>query len=167
MSTTLSIAVPAAATVSVAAVSALAAYLASKRERRRALYSEAVKAAVAWEEMLFRVRRRSGGQERELVDRFHELQDDLTYHQAWVGSESKYMKRSYDKLIAEVKHSTADLITEAWGQPLRPPPGNALPDDDFPSLGPVVDVFLRDVRSHLSPWVWRKLAVAYRNRSKD
>jgi hypothetical protein len=167
MTATLSIAVPAATAVAVACFSALAAYLAGKRERRRALYSEAVKAAVAWEEMLFRVRRRSAGEERELVDHFHELQDDLTYHRAWVGSESKYMKRSYDRLTTEVKRATAALITKAWAQPLRAPPGNALPDDEFPVLAPVVDGFLSDVRSHLSPWVWRKLAVAYRNRSKD
>ena len=166
-STTLSIAIPAATAIAVASLSALAAYLASKRERRRALYSEAVKAAVAWEEMLFRVRRRSADQERELVDTFHTLQDDLTYHRAWVGSESKYMKRSYDKLAAEVKKATAELITEAWTKPIRPVPGNALPDDVCPELAPFVDAFLRDVRSHLSPWFWRKLAVVWRNWRDD
>jgi hypothetical protein len=167
MTATLSIAVPAATAVTVACLSALAAYLAGKRERRRALYSEAVKAAVAWEEMLFRVRRRSEGQERELVERFHDLQDDLTYHQAWVGSESKYIKRSYDKLIADVKSGTAELITKAWEQPLRPAPGNAFPGEEVPNVAPSVDVFLCDVRSHLSPWFWRKLAVAWRNRSES
>lgn len=162
-STTLSIAIPAATAIAVASLSALAAYLASKRERRRTLYSEAVKAAVVWEEMLFRVRRRSADQERELVDTFHALQDDLTYHRAWVGSESKYMKHSYDKLTTEVKKATAELITEAWAKPIRPAPGNALPDEVCPELAPYIDAFLCDVRSHLSPWFWRKLAVVWRN----
>jgi hypothetical protein len=167
MTSTLSIAVPAATAIAVACLSALAAYLASKRERQRALYSEAVKAAVAWEEMLFRVRRRGEGQERELVQRFHDLQDDLTYHQAWVGSESKYMKRSYDKLVTDVKNGTAELITKAWEQPLRPVPGNAVPYDDIPNVTPSIDIFLGDVRSYLSPLFWRKLAVAWRNRSES
>jgi hypothetical protein len=166
-STTLSIAIPAATATAVASLSALAAYLASKRERRRVLYSEATKAAVAWEEMLFRVRRRSADQERELIDTFHTLQDDLTYHRGWVGSESRYMKRSYDKLTTEVKRATTDLITEAWTKPVRPAPGNALPDDVFPELAPFIDAFLCDVRSHLSPWFWRKLAVVWRNWKDD
>jgi hypothetical protein len=133
-STTLAIAIPAASAIAVASLSALAAYLAGKRDRRRALYSEATKAAVAWEEMLYRVRRRSPGQERELVDHFHDLQDDLTYHKAWVGSESRYMGRSYDALAMGVKSATASLIIKAWSDPVRPLPGGALPDDEFPDV---------------------------------
>jgi hypothetical protein len=165
-STTLSIAIPAATAIGVACLSALAAYLAGKRDRRRTLYSEVTKAAVAWEEMLYRVRRRSPGRERELVDRFHELLDDLTYHKAWVGSESRYIGRSYDTLTRGVKSATASLIIKAWSEPVRPLPGGALPGDEFPEVSPLVDAFLSDVRSHLSPWPWRKLAVVWRNRGK-
>ena len=164
---TLSVAIPAAATISVAALSALAAYLATRRDRRRTLYSEAVKAAVAWEEMLYRVRRREAGTERDLVQSFHEIQDQQAYYRAWIGSESQYMKRSYDRLISEVKSTTSDLILEAWDKPVRPLPANALPDDDHPDVDACIDAFLADVRSHLSPWPWRKLAVAWRNRKQD
>jgi hypothetical protein len=161
--TALAIAVPAATAVIVAVLAALAAYMAAKREQRRALYSEAIKVAVGWEEMLFRVRRRREGQEQDIVDRFHELQDNLTYHRAWVGTDSKYMKRSYDGLTRAVKIAMAEPIKQAWADGIRPIPGNAIPGDGFPNVDAHLDRFLADVRSHLSPLPWRKLAVAERN----
>jgi hypothetical protein len=151
------------ATLLVALLSALAAYLSSKRERRRILYSEAVQAILGWKEMLYRVRRRQKDQEPDLVEGFHDLQDKLTYYQAWIGSESKYMSRSYARLVSSVKGATEGLITEAWNSPLRVPPGNAEPGDVNPNIEPLIDRFLVDVRSHLSPFVWRKSAVAFRN----
>jgi hypothetical protein len=154
-------------TLIVAILSALTAYLASKRERRRSLYSEAVKVAVAWEEMLYRVRRRGEGAERELIDRFHELQDNLSFYDAWVGSDSQYMSRSYRKLTRGVKTETEGLIKAAWKEPIRPIPGDAQDCETHPNIGPFVDAFLTDVRSHLSPWPWRKAAVASRNRKTD
>lgn len=163
--TALAIAVPAATAVSVAILAALAAYMAGKREQRRALYSEAIKVAVGWEEMLYRVRRRREVQEQDLIERFHELQDELTYHRAWVGTDSRYMKRSYDQLTRAVKDALAEPIKQAWADGIRPIPGNALAGDTFPDLDVPLDRFLADVRSHLSPQPWRKIALASRNRS--
>lgn len=156
--------IPAAATIIVGALAALTAYLANKRENRRQLYSEAVKAAVAWEEMLYRVRRRAQDEERDLVNRFHDVQTDITYYCAWVGSESKFMKRSYDRLVRKVKAATQDLITAAWEDGVRPVPGNALDGEAHPDISECVEAFLTDVRSQLSPWFWRKIAVRWRNR---
>lgn len=156
--------ITAGATLTVAILSLLAAYLAGKRERRRSLYSEAVRAAVAWRELLYRVRRRRAGQESELISAFHSAQDQLAYYQAWVGSDSRLMKRSYDRLVREVKAQTEDLIRSAWADPVRPIPGNAVDTDEHPDLSAAIDTFLKDVRSHLSPWPWRKLAVVGRNR---
>ena len=150
--------------VGIAVLGALSAYFASKRERRRLVYSEAVKSATSWHEMLYRVRRRHSGQEVDLVDRFHELQDELSFHHAWIGSESRYMKRSYDRLVAGSKERTAALIVAAWDAPIRPIPGNALPDDKHPDLSDLTDAFLLDVRSHLSPIFLRKISVMWRNR---
>jgi hypothetical protein len=156
--------IAALATLAVAIISALAAHLASKRERRRKLYSEAVKAVLAWNEMLYRLRRREAGQERELINHFHDLQDRLAYYQAWIGSESEYMKRSYDSFVMGVKGKTEPLITTAWSEPIRPAPGNAREDDEHPEVSDLTDTFLADVRDHLSPWPWRKVAVRSRNK---
>ena len=153
----------ACATVLVAIIGGLWAYLAAKRERRRVLYSEAVKSAVGWKEMLYRVRRREQGQERELINKFHDLQDELAYHQSWVGSESEHMQRSYDRLVAGVKGRTEPLITAAWAEPVRPVPGNARPGDEHPEVSDLTNTFLVDVRDHLSPWPWRRLKVRERN----
>jgi hypothetical protein len=163
----LSVAVPACATIIVAVLAALAAYLAAKREQRRSLYSEAVKAAVVWEEMLYRVRRRGEGAERDLIERFHELQDNLTFYNAWVGSESKYMSRSYKKLTKGVKDATEGPIKVAWKEPPRAIPGEAVDGDTHPDIDRHVEAFLADVRSHLSPLPWRKLAVVWRNRKTN
>jgi predicted metal-dependent hydrolase len=153
-----------AVTVVVALLSALTAYLAAKRERRRVLFSEAVQAIIGWKEMLYRVRRRGSDQTRELVQSFHALQDKLSYYEAWIGSESKFMSRSYSRLVRTVKSSTMPLIQNAWDRPVRPEPGNATDEDIHPNLDNAVDGFLRDVRSHLSPVFIRKFALAYRNR---
>lgn len=153
-------------TIAVAIVGALAAYLATKRERRRLLYGEAVRAAVRWKEMLYRVRRRGKADDQDLVQRFHELQDDLSYYEAWIGAESPYMKRSYDRFVKMVKDSTQGLIQDAWAIPPRPDPTQTPPDEEHPDLSRHVDAFLKDVRSHVSPWPWRKLAVRWRNRSE-
>lgn len=114
--------------------------------------------------MLYRVRRRAAGDDRKLIDDFHALQDSLTYYQAWIGSDSLYMKRSYDTLVKGVKSGTEPLITAAWAEPIRKSPGNATPTDEHPDISELVDNFLRDVRGHLSPLPWRKLAVRWRNR---
>jgi hypothetical protein len=154
-----------AATVVVALLSALAAYLASKRDSRRSLYSEAMQVIVSWKEMLYRVRRRSDEETRDLVNSFHELQDKLSYFQGWIGSESKYMSRSYARLVRGIKGETEALIEKAWQEPGNPIPGNApATEDDHPDITHYVDAFAADLRSHLSPLPWRKLAVAYRNR---
>lgn len=153
-----------ATTVLVALLSALVAYLASKRERRRSLYSEAVQVIVGWKEMLYRVRRRSEDQVRDLVNAFHDRQDKLSYYQAWIAGESKYMSRSYARLVSGIKGETEALIEKAWGETGHPTPTKAGPDDGHPDISTYVDAFAKDLRSHLSPFPWRKLAVAYRNR---
>lgn len=155
-----------ATTLTVAILGCVIAYLASKRERRRQLYGEAVQAIVSWGEMLYRVRRREESQACELINSFHDLQDKLSFYEAWIGSESRYTSRSYSRLVREVKTACEPLIRDAWEKPVRPVPGNAIADDVHPALKPHVDAFLADVRSHLSPLPWRKAAVAWRNRER-
>ena len=155
-----------AATIIVALLAALAAYLSQKRQHRRDLYSEAVRAVVAWNEMLYRVRRRGDDEDRDLVSRFHDLQDVIAYHRAWVGSDSKYMMRSYDRFAKGVKTKIAPLITAAWGEPPREA-GASLADEERPDLSDLTDSFLADVRSHLSSQPWRRMAMAWRNTKKE
>ena len=152
------------ATVSVAVLGGFVAYLATKREHRRQLYSEAVRAAVAWQELLYRVRRRSDDDERDLVHRFHDAQHELSFFEAWVASDSKYMARSFERLVTAVKTETGSLIQEAWRTEPRSVSAGASPDDKHPNLTEERAAFMADVRSHLSPLLWRRLALVWRNR---
>lgn len=156
----------ASATIFVALYGALAAYLSVRRDRRRALYGEATRAAVAWNEQLYRVRRRREGDEASLVEHFHHVQGEIAHYQAWIGSDSRFMKRSFDRLVRESKRATQSLINEAWEHPIRPLPGNASSSDEHPDLDDLAAAFQRDVRGHLSPQPWRKMAVVWRNRGK-
>ncbi len=160
-------AIAAAASLFAVTITAIAAYLATKRDRRRTLYGEAFKVALGWQEMLYRVRRRQPDDGPALLKKFHELQENLTYYQGWIGSESKYMERSYRRLVRAVKQGTEQHIVDAWAAPTRAIPGQALPEDSHPQFDLEADEFLRDVRGHLSLQPWRKLAVVWRNRKAD
>lgn len=127
---------------------------AAARERRRQLYGEAFKAALAWKELYFRVRRRRDTIESRyaLVQHFHELQETLDYHKGWISTESKPLWRSYCGLVGKVKREYEPLIQKAWDRnPI--PPGKNFPQkelDSLPALSKPEERFLRDVRWHLS-----------------
>jgi len=157
-----------AALTSVTAVllTAFATYSATKRDRRRTLYGEALKAALGWQEMLYRVRRRREEDGPCLVKQFHDLQEQLIYYQGLIGSESRPMEESYRRLVKTVKSGTEPLITQAWSDNVRAMPGNAMKGDQHPEFTQETERFLRDVRSHLSAQPWRKVAPFWRNRGQ-
>jgi hypothetical protein len=161
---TLTASIGAVASVSVVVTGGLTAYFAGRRDRRRTLYGEAVKAALGWHEMLYRVRRRTTENSPQLVAMFHELQEMLTYYQGWIGSESAVLERSYNRFVKDVKRATEAEIQKAWAEPIRPVPGNARGEDTHPDVSDFAASFLADVRDHLSPWPWRRWAL--RNRAK-
>src|SRR5438132_12008194 len=70
---------------------------AQQRDRRRTRSAEAYKAALAWNEMLYRIRRRSDAPEQRtsLVDRFHSLQEEIDFHRGWLAAEEPALGRSY------------------------------------------------------------------------
>lgn len=156
----------------IAAISAITVALSSTylgrvfsgRDRRRQMYGEAFRAALEWREMLYRVRRRDNTKEgdRELVQKFHELQEKIDYYEGWIGSESKYMRTSYRKLIKGVKKVVSPEIQKAWTKEGRS--GNAEVKNTNPSVDEdVLDGFLSDVRNHLSVQPWRWICVVKRN----
>lgn len=157
-------------TLLLALLRALGTTITQRRERERELFGAAYKAAMAWREMLYRVRRRLDGEESDqaLIDRFHELQEQIDYHEGWIASESPSMKRSYCRLVKEVKDKTRDPIRHAWQEPERRDPADAVLDGDVhPDLDEVRERFLKDVRQHLSLWLLPKLCVWSRNRPSD
>ena len=153
-----------ASAVTVAVLSAVLARVFAQRDRRRQMYGEAFRTALEWREMLYRVRRRDNTEDgdRAVIDRFHDLQERLDYYEGWIGSESKYMRRSYQKLVRASKDATLSHIQAAWNTPGKK--GNADSSDSHPMADQAVrDGYLRDVRGHLSFQPWRWVFVAFRN----
>jgi hypothetical protein len=151
-------------------VRALGWLLSAPRDRRRELYGRAYQDAMAWIEMLYRVRRRTAEPraERELIERFHELQERIDYHRGWLASESRYLARSYCRLVLAIKRSSEPLIQLAWQQPPRTP-GEAAPDGEVHLQAEADSLrFLTDVRLQLSFWPVLPLArLTWRNREQE
>jgi hypothetical protein len=159
--------VTAVAGILLAVLRAGALVVSGKRERQRDLYGKAYRAAMAWREMLYRVRRRGAGEDadRALIERFHELQEEIDYYQGWTASDGRWIGRSYCRLVEEIKRETRPLLQGAWAeQERRPAAAMARDEDGHPQTDEARDRFLKDVRNHLSLWVLPKFAVVWRNR---
>lgn len=162
--------IAAAGALLLAALRALTWLLSAHRDRRRDLYGRAYQDAMAWLEMLYRIRRRGNDEpsERDLVERFHSVQERIDHHRGWLGSESRYLARSYCRLVSAIKRETESLIQAAWQQPGRPPGHPTADDECHPRIEPHSLDFLTDVRLHLSLWpVFPGVRLAWRNRGND
>lgn len=153
----------ASAAITAAVIGAIAAVLTAQRAQLRVTYGEAIRAATAWVELLYRVRRRTADEEKEIRNLFHEAQDRLLYYKAWVGTDQQAMARSYAKLVDGVQTQTRSSIQQAWEEELRPARGNAQPDEEHPNITPLVDAFLTDVRDRMSLLPWKRHRVKSRN----
>ncbi|HUY24705.1 MAG TPA: hypothetical protein VMV09_05295 [Candidatus Saccharimonadales bacterium] len=145
-----------AAIVGAAVAAAVSIYLAWRahqenvRERRRATYSEAYKAAMGWVEMVYRVRRRSNKEDPKLVELFHERQEAITYFQGWIATESEVMGRAYRDLVDSLRGATEKLLQEAWASDPAPPWASGHGKGPRPDCQGASDKFLKQVRDHLS-----------------
>jgi hypothetical protein len=135
-----------------------------RQDRRRSLYADAYKAALAWVEMLYRVRRRDPNNPYALADQFHCLQESIDFHQAWIESESVHLGRAYRKLVASVKKLTVQEIKAAWkAPPCSPDDGFSLAEGVHPPIDASQDQFIVDLREHMSanPFSRRRMRQRY------
>lgn len=151
------------ATLGAAVIAGLFVWAQARRDRRRNLYSNAYKAAMSWVEMVYRVRRRCNGQEQELVARFHDAQEEISYHEGWLSTEAPALGRSYCRLVAAVREQASPLIQAAWKEPVRPIAEHASANDQHPDVAAARDAFLLDAREHLSMWPPARRRVNSRN----
>jgi hypothetical protein len=160
--------VTAAGGLVLAALTRLMSSISDRRQHQRELYSQAFAAVESWREMLYRVRRRDAGAEadRELINRFHDLQEEIDYFQGWMASESAYITRSYCRLVKTVKGALVEPINAAWAEPKRRKPAEGTKPGDFhPDFAEDVRDFLFDVRLQLSLFIVpARLILAWRNR---
>jgi hypothetical protein len=157
--------VPAAALVAAAASLAglLLARLGDRRDRRRTLYSKAYQAALAWEEVYYRVRRRDSDRPHELAARAHEIQEQVNFYEGWIGSESPTLGRAYCRLVLTIKAHTAEPIREAWKQqPSKPEDGFSVEPLRAPEIEAAKNRFISDLRDHLCFNPLRRGALVHR-----
>lgn len=128
------------------------------RERRRDIYSNAYKRGLEWCEAVYRVRRRAsdGSGDRQIVERLHELQEDLAYYQGLLRTEDEELGRAYETFLRRVMGECEPLLQQAWRQtgrePTEPKPANEV----APKLEEAKKQFLDAVRLHQLPW-WKKV----------
>jgi hypothetical protein len=157
--------ITAAAGVLLAFLRGFAYVITGKRERERALYGDAYRAVMAWRQMLYRVRTRAPETEHKLLKRFDKLQVRIDFYSGWTASEGKSIGRSYARFVDVVQARTSPLVDKAWRMTdeERLPWNPQLDCEGHPLTDAASDLFLADVRSHLSLWVFPKLAVLWRN----
>lgn len=89
-------------------------------ERRRERYSAAYQDLVAWAELPYRVRRRTGDGPDDLAalaSHIHDLQERLACHTAWTASDCPRVGRWYAAALSAVKSRAAPAIAAAWSSP--------------------------------------------------
>ena len=87
---------------------------------RRDNYADAVRDLVALIEYPYRVRRRPSDDPEvlgRLADRGHDLQERLSYRQAWIRSENRWVGTVYDEVVADIRVSVARTTQDAWTLP--------------------------------------------------
>ena len=92
----------------------------ARRDRLREQYADAFRAYASYREFPYVVRRRTddGCAERvRISEAFRDVQERLTFWQAWMGLESAHVAREYRKLIDETRDIAGNAIRRAWELP--------------------------------------------------
>jgi hypothetical protein len=159
--------VAAGGTIILALLKGMAWLISGPRERRRAMYVEALEHALDWKEMPHRLRRRSpddGDEEKALRERFHELQENIERARGRIGTESGFLARSYCRLVRDIKTAALPYIERAREDPAGHPLGATAEEDRPPGTDDAQRKFLFDVRLHLSLWpLFPRLLLVLRN----
>ncbi len=141
----------------------------ARQDRRRELYSGAFRAVMGWVEGYYRVRRRSRGDERLVVEHLHDLWEQVAFYEGWLATEAPELGWSYQRLAQQVKRSVSPLITAAWEmepQPMKEelPAGETRPET-LPEVLQARDQYLDDIRRHQSVWPWGRHQLRRRYRA--
>lgn len=101
-------------------LTALLAASASRRAARRDRYALMVGRLSAWSELPFRIRRRMSDDSQVvalLVDRMHDLQEQLVVDGAELAAECRWLAARWENALFEIRSATQPFITEAWSKP--------------------------------------------------
>jgi len=131
----------------------------ARRDRLREHYADAFRAYASYREFPYVVRRRTddGGAERvRISEAFREVQEQLTFWQAWMGLESAHVAREYRKLIDATRDIAGNAIRRAWElSPVMQDEDMNISDyaADLKQLVPMEAAYVEAARRRLSGWL--------------
>ena len=130
-----------------------------RRDRHREHFSRALQTVTEYEEFPFVVRRRrarAAEDERiRISTSLQAVQANLSYHRAWLLTESLEVGVAYEELLRELRSTVGTEIHEGW---LAVPPANDaemnIPGvaEKLAVLEPLKEMYLTEVSDHLSLW---------------
>jgi hypothetical protein len=91
--------------------------LATRKQDRSARYGVMVATLTSWVEMPYRVRRRLSNDQtvtQPLIDRFHDLQEQLARDTAELAAECPWLFKRHRVAADEIRDCTKPFIAEAW-----------------------------------------------------
>lgn len=126
------------------------------------LLADAYAAVAAYKEFAFAVRRRDldePAKERvRISEALRAIQQDLTFHVAWVRGTTPRVSEAYDNLVGELRKTAGSAVREGWNTP----PITTDEQMNMPEIGaqlaplarPEQD-YLTQVQRYLHPWRYR------------
>jgi hypothetical protein len=146
------------------ALTALVASVKDRDNRRRDTYARAFQVIAAYKEFPYVVRRRRSGdgsteadERARISEELRQVQADLSYYGAWMGTESPRVASTYRDLVVEVRRVAGRQIHDAWAEaPVREDKGMNMPDLGLGQLDEAEKSFLSAASDHLSFVPWRR-----------
>jgi hypothetical protein len=130
-----------------------------RRDRHREHFSRALQTVSSYEEFPYVVRRRNAGdpdgERLRISTEMRAVQADLSYHCAWLKTESVRVGEAYEALVLELRRVVGGLVHEAWLRPAVESDAEMNIGDVSPEvnkLKPYKDAYLAEVSGHLSLW---------------
>ncbi len=130
-----------------------------RRERHREHFSRALQIVSQYEEFPYIVRRRRGANPEEerlrISTELRAVQAELSYHRAWLLTESRQVGEAYAALVEELRRLVGGLIHQAWlTPPIEDDAGMNIADigPEVAKLIPYKERYLFEAIDHLSIW---------------
>jgi hypothetical protein len=119
----------------IAGMVALAGYLLTQwqaqRDRKLKVFADALAAVAEYEELPYRIRRRSASEgpiRAEIANRISDVQVRIAFHLAWLEIESPAVAEAYRALVDAARQEAGAHMKAAWNEPV-------LSEDAAMSLG--------------------------------
>jgi hypothetical protein len=136
-----------------------------RRDRRRAMYADALAACMEYREFPYVIYRRNGEKPAEertrISEALREVQKRIAQHRAWLKTESKDVAEKYEDLVTTLKAVAGEEMKRRWAdKPIEEDAAmTVVPKMDWHLIEEKEEAYLKAVRKQLAP-VWKRLFMA-------